>query len=65
MPRARLALRLHCRLQDHADFVLDFIEALVVLSGGAAVDCMFHSGATEFTVILTTVRLCLRLRPRL
>ena len=51
--------------RSRADFFLAFVEALVLLVGGAAVDRVFHTGAAVFTVILATVRRYLCLRPPL
>ena len=47
------------------DFVLVFIEALVLLAGGSDVDSVFRAGTAAFAVILTVVRPCLCLSPPL
>ena len=51
--------------RSRASFVLTSVEALVLLSGGAAFDRMIRVGAALFTVILTAVRCSLCLRPPL
>ena len=45
--------------RSRATFVLAFVEALVRLDGGAAVDHVFRSGFAAFIVILTAFRSCL------